>query len=160
MKITLLFVLMVVTQMVAAESVPLAELAELSKAAEANFIKSDKLTFEVTGHGGDPKQWLRFRENDNQNNNLIKLGFDLAGVNSVLVTDMNAAAGKCARDQTLHLFYLNIEPKYNLRQAMTRIKLPCLVNRRAVMKLSVVTGDKRGFYKVFEFEASPHATVR
>ena len=160
MKNLIVMVLLLTATLVAAESVPLAELAELSAAAEASFIESDKLSFEVTGFAGKAKEWLRFRENDNQNINLIKLGFDVAGVNSVLVTDMNASAGKCAKDQTLQLFYLKLEPKYDVRQLMTRIKVPCLVDRSAVLKLSVVTGGKQGYYKIFHFDASPKATVR
>lgn len=128
--------------------------------AESLAIKDERLQINVTGVGKNPKSWLRHREDDKQNSNLLNIRFNIENVRNILITDLNAVDNKCHKDSVQYPFFLELEPNNNIHQIKTRIGYPCLSDRTAKLKLSITTHDDKRYYNEFNFPVDAYTVTK
>ena len=137
-----------------------------SACAETNqygSVKTDKLYIAAKTHDNKPENWLKYyKVNSSENTQhekriYIAAHFNIKNVTHMIITDVNASNNKCGKKQEKEVLYLSINPDKNIHKVSTRIHLPCLFKRNAILKLAVKTSTGERYYNTTTLTAHPNA---
>ncbi len=128
-------------------------------AKEISYIHSDKLKIS----GPDPDRPGSFRSMNYDRmmgiepaNNII-IEFSLKNVTAIIIHDMNAKNNKCGKKQKKEIYYVVfMEPEKNVKRIRTMINGPCLVDRKAVLRLRVSTADGKYYENTITILSAHH----
>jgi hypothetical protein len=126
-------------------------------AKDAGVATNEEIRITLIGINGKPTTSLRLNDGDDDNFNRFELTFNVDGVKTVLITDMNAEQNKCSKHHRKYPFFVVLDPKNNVHEIKTRIYHPCLWKNHANFKLSVVSAEDKQYYNDFQFDVVYYA---
>jgi sporulation protein YlmC with PRC-barrel domain len=136
----------------------------LISCAESPDRENSKLNISVKTFDGKSTSWLRFYGHDGADVIPVTLDFDFDNVQALIVTDEHAAKKRCGQDyasnKAKNILYLSFDPVKNLHQIKTRIGLPCLYQRTAILNLQVITQKGSEYSRLKTFTIDPRSSAQ
>jgi hypothetical protein len=134
-------------------------LAQLAN-AEPEYRQSGLLDIRSETASGKARSWLEGYEPHLEKTIPITAVFRIKNVRALLITDMNALAGKCGDNRPHNILYLAFDPGTGLKRITTRIHKPCSYQRKTVLRIRVITKDNKRYFNTRVLVAHPGTSTR
>lgn len=127
--------------------------------ADSSTTLSDRLTVIPKTFDGKTGSWLKHYDPSINKAIPITIKFKVPKVKSILLTDLNASNKTCTGKPVENMLYLSFDPDKNLQQITTRINKPCLIDRQAKLKVTILTKYGNRLYSVTHIPIDPLSTA-